>query len=276
MNAKFVVPRAEEFPPMPRDRPSARSPTRLGAPRSPRTGLVGDLWIGTTLSASSAFDLGWRKPKSALIPARRDRRMATKKWGLLSRGLVRHPHGVAGERAFRLQDDHKDDDAVLALSLDQHSLTAARMEPIVDPPFKQMFVGSMSPCRAEAGPREDFRRADRSGRPSSGVASACRTARDSGPSEPVHWSMRRAQCRVVRGSFFPTRRGDRYSPDPRFALPDPLRDFLARLLGYFELNGTTRLLLHDHGPRPDAPTQRRRRPATRQGRNREACCRLPS
>ena len=44
-----------------------------------------------------------------------------------------------------LQDDHQPDAAVLELSLDQDGLAATRMEPIVDPPFNQMFVGSMSP-----------------------------------------------------------------------------------------------------------------------------------
>src|ERR1700677_3051165 len=44
-------------------------------------------------------------------------------------GLVRHPCRNAGERAVSLQDDRQPDAAVLELSLDQHSLTAARMEP---------------------------------------------------------------------------------------------------------------------------------------------------
>jgi len=70
---------------------------------------------------------------------------------ILSRGLVRHPHRNAGERAVWLHDDHQLDAAVLELSLDQHHLAAARMEPIVDPPFNQMFVGSMSPFRASRG-----------------------------------------------------------------------------------------------------------------------------
>jgi hypothetical protein len=69
---------------------------------------------------------------------------------ILSRGLVRHPQRNAGE-PVGLQDNHQYDAAVLELSLDQHSLAAARMEPIVDPPFDQVFVGSMSPFRAVAG-----------------------------------------------------------------------------------------------------------------------------
>src|ERR1019366_7871385 len=39
------------------------------------------------------------------------------------------------------------------------------------------------------------------------------------------------------------------------ALPDPLQDCFARLFGYLELDGTTGLLLHDHGPLPDASAQ---------------------
>ena len=61
---------------------------------------------------------------------------------------MRHPHRNAGERAVWLRDDHQHNAAVLELSLDQHSLAAAQMEPIVDPPFNQMFVGSMSRSRA--------------------------------------------------------------------------------------------------------------------------------
>ena len=39
--------------------------------------------------------------------------------------------------------------AVLELSPDQHGLTESRMKPVVDPPFNQVFMGSMSPFRAE-------------------------------------------------------------------------------------------------------------------------------
>ena len=53
----------------------------------------------------------------------------------------------AGKRAVGLPDDDELDAAVLELSRDQHGLAASRMEPIVDPPFNHMFVGSMSPFR---------------------------------------------------------------------------------------------------------------------------------
>jgi hypothetical protein len=42
---------------------------------------------------------------------------------------------------------------------------------------------------------------------------------------------------------------------PAIALPDPLQDRLARLFGYFELDGTPGFPLHDHGSRTDAPAQ---------------------
>jgi hypothetical protein len=63
----------------------------------------------------------------------------------LTCGLARHPCRNAGKRAIWLQDDHQLDAAVLKPTLDQHGLAASRMEPVVDPPFNQMFVGSMSP-----------------------------------------------------------------------------------------------------------------------------------
>jgi hypothetical protein len=58
---------------------------------------------------------------------------------------MRHPRRNAGERAVRLQDDHQTDAAVFELSFDQHDLAPSWMEPIVDPRFNRMFVGSMSP-----------------------------------------------------------------------------------------------------------------------------------
>jgi hypothetical protein len=61
----------------------------------------------------------------------------------LSRSLVRHPRWNAGERAVWLQDDHHLDAAVLELSPDQHGLAASGMEPVVDPTFNRVFVGSM-------------------------------------------------------------------------------------------------------------------------------------
>ena len=54
-------------------------------------------------------------------------------------------------RPVRLQDDHQLDTAVLELSPDQHGLAESRMKPVVNPPFNQVFVGSMSPFRAAPG-----------------------------------------------------------------------------------------------------------------------------
>jgi hypothetical protein len=53
--------------------------------------------------------------------------------------------GDVGRRVRCTVTEHQPDAAVLELSLDQDGLAATRMEPIIDPPFRQMFVGSMSP-----------------------------------------------------------------------------------------------------------------------------------
>jgi len=53
--------------------------------------------------------------------------------------------GDVGRRVRCTVTRHQPDAAVLDLSLDQYGLAASLMEPIVDPPFSQMFVGSMSP-----------------------------------------------------------------------------------------------------------------------------------
>src|SRR6266852_3959080 len=84
---------------------------------------------------------------------------------VLSRSLARHPRRYAGERAVGLQNNHELDAPVFEPPGNQHGLPAPRVEPIVDPSFDQMFVGSMSPFREEAAQRGDFQCGSRSGLP---------------------------------------------------------------------------------------------------------------
>jgi hypothetical protein len=62
-----------------------------------------------------------------------------------------HPRRNASERAVWLQDDHEFDTPVLELPTDQHALAESGMKSVVDPPFNQVFVGSMSPFRTRPG-----------------------------------------------------------------------------------------------------------------------------
>jgi hypothetical protein len=55
------------------------------------------------------------------------------------------------------------DATVLKLALYQHVLAKPRVEPVVDPSFNQVLVGSMSSFRTKAEQREDSQSADRSG-----------------------------------------------------------------------------------------------------------------
>ena len=57
----------------------------------------------------------------------------------------------AGERTVGLQNNDELDASVFEPPGNQHRLPAPRVEPIVDPSFDQVFVGSMSPFRARAG-----------------------------------------------------------------------------------------------------------------------------
>src|SRR5262245_27673016 len=72
--------RAAGLPPASPDRPSVWPPARCVAP-PPRTGSVGAFRAGAALSASSVFDSDWRKPSSASISVRRNRRTSSEKRG---------------------------------------------------------------------------------------------------------------------------------------------------------------------------------------------------
>jgi hypothetical protein len=64
---------------------------------------------------------------------------------------MRHPRGDAGKRAVGLQNDHQLYTTKFEAPGNRHRLAASWMEPIVDPTFNNLFLGSMSPFRGAPG-----------------------------------------------------------------------------------------------------------------------------
>jgi hypothetical protein len=64
---------------------------------------------------------------------------------------MRHPRWDAGKRAVGLQNDHQLYAAMFEAPGNRHRLAASWMEPIIDPTFNNLFLGSMSPFRAGLG-----------------------------------------------------------------------------------------------------------------------------
>ena len=89
-----------------------------------------------------------------------------------------------------MEYDNELDATALEPPSDLHNFAKARMVTVGDPGFSRLFVGSMSPFRAEAAPPSDSRSCGRSASPSCGARNAYRT--NSHPSPP--WQPRSRQA----------------------------------------------------------------------------------
>jgi hypothetical protein len=160
---------------------------------------------------------------------------------------VRHPGGNAGEGIVRLQDHHQFQAAVLKPSPNQHGLAAPRMERIVDPPLRRVFMGSMSPFREATGPLADCRSCGRSAPPWCGVSNACR--RRSCPSGALDPAMHDARvlARCHMRLIMESARKDVGASVCRSRV-QPVLQRGASLLRDFELNRTAGLALDDCRP----------------------------